>query len=47
MQWLHSSHKWVATYTCNTTHDIQKALALKVDILLTDELTLAFKIRAT
>lgn len=45
IQFLRNTHKIVAAYTCNTHQQIQKALDLKVDILLTDDIAMALKIR--
>lgn len=42
---LRKQHKYVAVYTCNTEADIQKALRLGVDILISDVPDRAIRLR--
>jgi glycerophosphoryl diester phosphodiesterase len=44
---LRKRHKCIAVYTCNTDADIQKALRLGVDILISDEPDRAIRLRKT
>lgn len=46
MRYLREQNKQVLSYTCNTTHTIQKALDLRVDVLLTDEPATALAMRS-
>ncbi len=42
---LQQHNKIIVTYTCNTTEEIQKALDLQVDVLITDDPTKALQMR--
>ena len=42
---LRKQHKYVAVYTCNTEADIQKALRLGVDMLISDVPDRAIRLR--
>lgn len=45
VQLLHNHNKLIVTYTCNTDEEIQKALDLGVDILISDEPQKALSMR--
>ena len=42
---LHERNRLIVTYTCNTQEEIQKALDLEVDILITDNPAKALRLR--
>lgn len=45
VDFLRARHQLIVTYTCNTQQAIQKALTLKVDILITDDPKKALQMR--